>query len=402
MRNTSFLALAAAVALGACDGARAPLAPAEPAGMAATGAVSAQLTAAPTSAGDRVARALALALSEPAVRVQLRNAMRQSRFHEHKLVLQEYAATREGERLVAAAARHAGTDAATVRGWIAALPALDFYLPIRTHRQAWRGGDNVVVGFTANQDQPGLTGYRTDGAALRLDRRGATASQVVVILHPAEPKSARQDGEAPADAIEVMSLGDPPGDFCTVNDPDCCTPENPSGCTEPGGGGTGGGENEGYVDPAVDYSTNPDPWTGSTTTYSMVNLRAYTFKFDDGLECGPFGDCWGENEIMIKHYADVYGQQRVTQWINSNGGYSNDTVVVNVNLRRGVFVKVWERDSGTEWGNDDYIGGGPMLASGQQTHVFHSCRPTATTTCGANYIPGLSFENPIGSLVYYY
>ena len=95
-----------------------------------------------------LARGLALAMNTPSIRAEVRNAMRDSRFADHKLVLQDFIASDKGTRLVDAAAAALGTTRTSLVASIENLPKLDFYVPFRANRQAWRGSGDLLVAST--------------------------------------------------------------------------------------------------------------------------------------------------------------------------------------------------------------------------------------------------------------
>ncbi|HEX8359558.1 MAG TPA: hypothetical protein VF613_05600, partial [Longimicrobium sp.] len=113
-------------------------------------------------------------MNDADVRVQVRNAMRGSPYNEHKLVLQEFAATRAGRRLIESAAQASGTTAHELDGLIAQLPAMDFYAPFQAHRLAWRGGAEVVVGAAMDVDATAFTAYTADGRTVSYRARSGT------------------------------------------------------------------------------------------------------------------------------------------------------------------------------------------------------------------------------------
>lgn len=225
-RHAAGVLAACALLLGACsDGDQAsPLSP-----DSQNRASAAAATADPA---QRVARAFAAAMQDADVRVQVRNAMRGSLYNEHKLVLQEFVATRAGRRLVQAAAKGAGMTEGELDALIATLPVMDFYAPFQTHRLTWRGNADVAVGSAMDVDAPRFTAYTADGQQL-VHGAGGTAPQTVwLFIHPAEPKSLRQAPQAntPGSVIQEPNDG-------TVSTQD----ENCSTCiTEPGDDGTGG------------------------------------------------------------------------------------------------------------------------------------------------------------------
>ena len=161
-----------------------------------------------TGSEQQLARSLALALQDPAIRGQVRDAMRASLVAEHKLVLQTFVQTASGQAMVQAAARKSGISVKNIEAQIAALPALDFYMPIRAHRQSWQGTDNVTVVATIDRKGP-FVAYTTAGAAVSL--AGKTRDQIapLFMLHPAEPAGRRVHPQAatPGSVIEDANDG---------------------------------------------------------------------------------------------------------------------------------------------------------------------------------------------------
>lgn len=253
-------------------------------------------------------------MGDPSVRAMLLAAMRESRWNEHKLVFQEFAATPEGQQLVRVAATSSGVQPSMVEAWIAQLPSLDFYVPVREQRARWDGADNVVVGLNLDVDDPTLTGYTPRGEVVRLDRRNGIPVPVVFLLHPAEPKYVRSLVEG--SSVAPLAVIDP-----TEIDPG-------GGGTVGGGGGSTGGSSSGSI------------------------LKSYVMYVDDG---------WGDNEILFKHYSDKNVQNKIWEWVDS-GAYYGQGEIVNKSTTLGsssTVIRVWERDSGfPETGSDDYIGGG--------------------------------------------
>lgn len=283
--------------------------------------------------GQKLARAFALAMRDPSVRVQVRNALRDSPMNEHKLVLQEFVKTRAGRNLVEEAAAAAGVGPNVVMGWIGALPAMDFYVPLREHRQTWRGSDDVVVGLNLNVDDPRLTGFTPADAVVSLDARNGTPTQTVLLLHPAEPKWQRSAAELASggETIEPRSSSTGPGMYIA---PDCSDPE----CATSGGGSIG---------PV------------------LSGYRAY------------IGDGWGDNEILFKHYTVDYLKNYTKVWEWAHSGYSEyEWATANKSTVLGDrVVKVWERDSGFPEGSSDseYLGEATMAPSGSLTYFKTSC-----------------------------
>jgi hypothetical protein len=69
-----------------------------------------------------------------------------------------------------------------------AFPDFDFYLPIRSHRERWTGGEDLLVAVTLNQESERVTAFNTRGEAVVVEGKEAASGPALIILHPAEPK----------------------------------------------------------------------------------------------------------------------------------------------------------------------------------------------------------------------
>lgn len=200
-----------------------------------------------------VARAFAMGMAEPAVRLSVRDAMRASRLTEHKLPLQTYAASADAEPLIQATAAVLGTDAAALRARIARLPELDFYVPARQHRLDWQGTDDFVIAVGLG-GQAARGAYASDGSLRSIDLSGALPANAVLMLQSAETKSSRLAPQAarwgrtiqdPDDGTlsGTVTLGDKSGVSLTVGLAEWTQGRggiNRQECYEECGGGGGG------------------------------------------------------------------------------------------------------------------------------------------------------------------
>lgn len=139
---------------------------------------------------QKLARAFAIALASQPVRSGVRDAMRASRVTEHKLLLQEFAGTPAGKKLVALAARAVSEEPASLEAAIHSLPPMDFYVPSRDHRLRWTAGADVLVAATISDVAP-VRGYSTEGASVALQLNRRQPREALVMLQPAEGKSPR-------------------------------------------------------------------------------------------------------------------------------------------------------------------------------------------------------------------
>jgi hypothetical protein len=317
--------LAGVLLLGACDGT--PQLTAPDAGSARKSTAAAE---SPESQGQKLAQGLALAMRDVHVRNAVRHAFRDSPRNEHKLVFQEFVQTPHGRAVLASAAAAMGVDPTAAQGWIAQLPRLDLYVPLREHRRSWTGSDDLVVGFNLSPDETRLTGYAANGSVVRLDRRNGIPKQTVIILHTAEPKWNRTDAGRPArrETIEDPSMQASVIEACETG--------------------------------PVDESKPTCEVTGEPTypTYPVYARRLYIKAFYPRV-----GDGWGDLELHFKHYhvtQDWTGARtstKVWEWITS-GAWENEWKVVNKITGGGNEVRVFERDSDFEpSGHDDWGGG---------------------------------------------
>ncbi len=110
-----------------------------------------------------VARALALAMADSSIRLQIWSALRTSRMREKKLHLQRFLISR-GAPLGAAIEARVALSPGRLNQAIAKLPDLEVYLPHPAHRSAWLGTDNLVV-LGTNEPESATRGARVLAAS---------------------------------------------------------------------------------------------------------------------------------------------------------------------------------------------------------------------------------------------
>lgn len=155
-----------------------------------------------------VAKMVALGLAKPEVRAAVRDAMRSSPVTEHKLAFHEFLATSAGDMLLREAARASGMTTASARATMRRLPALDFYVPVRAHRLAWRGTADYFVGASIAGKAPSKV-FDPSGKELiaNLDNR-ARGSGALFMLQSAEPKGRRIMPQAARPGLTIQDPGD--------------------------------------------------------------------------------------------------------------------------------------------------------------------------------------------------
>jgi hypothetical protein len=105
----------------------------------------------PGPPAERLARLVARALSDPEFRSYLRAQLDASPYAEHKLHFQRLLSA-GGGRALRAIARANGVADSVVLGEAGRVTALEIYLPVPAHRQAWSADENVLVA-TAMHDR---------------------------------------------------------------------------------------------------------------------------------------------------------------------------------------------------------------------------------------------------------
>jgi hypothetical protein len=278
MYNTKLAFIAAASVAAACSG--------EPTGVAAEQQITVESIskAVQTSRAQPVARGIALAMRDAGRRSTLLRAMQASPWSERKLTLQEFAQTKAGEELMSAAAAGIGMETSRFLALVAGLPAMDFYLPFRTHRRSWRGGAELLVGTTFDGDAPELTVYAGDGSTRVLRLADGTPRQPLLLLQPAERKL-RWGQTQPRGAPTIES---PDAPFVALIEE--CDPETAIEPCDAGGGGGGGGG----VTPGV-YITHfhgfdDDGWFGDLEMQFQSHVwygQAPTFNNSNGTYNAP-------------------------------------------------------------------------------------------------------------------
>lgn len=232
-RSALLVALALATVAAGCDQATAPSAPEIQ--------TAPDLTASAVSepGHEHLARTLAAGLSVESVRQQLLAALRQSRLNEHKVVIQQFASTPAGRRLLEAAAGASNLPITTVHELVAGLPLdMDFYVPVRSHRRTWRGSPDIAVAAILEVDAPSAIAFFPDGSERTVKSPEAAGVDAFFVLHPAEPKDPREgpahDGptiEDPNGSTETTTLSEDCGTTAIV---ECTDPNTGSSTRSPG------------------------------------------------------------------------------------------------------------------------------------------------------------------------
>jgi hypothetical protein len=133
--------------------------PTAPSGQRQTTATAVDQPAERT-ARERLARRLALALADPGFRSSVKDALDRSPIREHKLHFQRFLSG-PGHPLGALAKASAEADSAVEADARSTTP-LELYLPVAAQREAWRGGEDLLVA-TAREDHEAPVAFDVRG-----------------------------------------------------------------------------------------------------------------------------------------------------------------------------------------------------------------------------------------------
>lgn len=188
------LGLATAVTLNACGDF--PAATSPPAGdQAATlqePAVSA--VSVDQDYANTVARSIAMAMNDRAVQVHIRNAMRDSRYQEHKLDLRAFLQENSSRLLLTRAAAAAGMSQGEFVQLVEGLPRLEFYVPDKAHRLQWSPGQPFAVSAVVNPEEltsPVAALYEPTGGVRNVNVVQNMPQDAVFFLLPVEADFSR-------------------------------------------------------------------------------------------------------------------------------------------------------------------------------------------------------------------
>jgi len=340
------LALTVAMGLGAC--ADAPTGTIEPALHA-----SISLRAPTPSDAQTLARGLALAMRDPSIRGDVHNAMRASRFNEHKLVLQDLLNGPDGKKLLSAISSGLGQTPSSIKNAVANLPALDFYLPFMTQRQSWKSTADVYVATTFDPDAAAITAYGSNGRTLTLRQDQGVPTVPLMILHPAEPKVTNNAPLAASVAEVIESPAESPAAASSISLP-------PRGVSfsmlpPPPGGGGGGGS---VQTPPGTYINHfnikaDDGWFGN----SEMRFRSYAISAWQ-FQQGPNGTSW----YLFGNLCDkgVYSQDGIVTSVGYDGLYLISPTVTRGSIQtcNGLVaqyaIHITEVDGDLNGNDDDY------------------------------------------------
>jgi hypothetical protein len=223
-------------------------------------------------------RAVALALNDGALRQRIKDDMRAAPFAEHKLEFGHYVRSRPGGVLLAKMATVMGRGAEQLRVQLDGLPELEFYMPVREHRESWRGGADLIVAGSLESDDEGRpviapVAFNLQGEPVALSADATPATPTLVIVRR------EADFSRPMDIMRAKNINDRGGTAIGTLIPSMIEP-----CLEPlkaisfscGGGGGG------YVPPPP-ASNDPAPGTPASQQrgISIEEMITHMRTFND-------------------------------------------------------------------------------------------------------------------------
>lgn len=233
---------AACIVLGGCrDDGRIPT-EASPPILASEASAEGKLTAM-----SELARHVAIALNNPGLRQKLLSDMRQAPFREHKLEFATYVNGTAGRGLQSAVAGRPGVGAKGLAARLKAVGPLEFYMPVREHREHWTGGSDLIVAVQAKDHGP-IVAFDLTGKQVPVSASEPPTTPTLVLVsvetdftRPVEVSMARNiddQGGASIGTLEVTRGGDfkqptPPKGSVSFDLPTCEEDPTRSYCDPP-------------------------------------------------------------------------------------------------------------------------------------------------------------------------
>jgi hypothetical protein len=207
----------------------------------------------------RITRLVALAMDNQPARQQLKRDMKAAPFREHKLQLSAYLQSKDGRALLDRMVAANGGSERDLLGTIAGVRPLEFYMPVRKHRESWTGSEDVLVVSQLDESEP-IVAFDARGSEVALDRNSAPEQPTLSIV----PVETRFDQPMPSGSKNVR---DQNGNAIGTLEAMAIKGSSLIACgTECGGGGGGGGSAPPSIAPGLYMEFSrilelKEPWT---------------------------------------------------------------------------------------------------------------------------------------------
>ncbi len=129
---------------------------------------------------EALAKMVARALKNPALRAYLRAQLDASPYPEHKLQFQTFLAANGGRALREVATENRVSKEALTEQAGSAI-ALEAYFPVPEHRAAWTGDEHLLVATALTDDDPPIA-FDTDGRRQVLDPKTPPTTPVLALV----------------------------------------------------------------------------------------------------------------------------------------------------------------------------------------------------------------------------
>jgi hypothetical protein len=330
--------------------------------------------AAESSTAERVAltkitRLVALAVDNPPARQQLKRDMKAAPFREHKLQLATYLQSKDGRALLDRMVASNGGNEGDLLETLAGVRPLEFYMPVRKHRESWTGSEDVLVVSQLDESEP-IVAFDANGSEVAVDRNNAPEQPTLSIV----PVETRFDQPMPSGSKNVR---DQNGNAIGTLEPMAIKGSSLIACGTECGGGGGGGSAPPSIAPGLylEFSRILDmkePWTRGEPE---IEVHIQGPRDASSPKAGEDLSCSGEHAYQ---YPKVFNQDNGF-WEGRVMLFSRDETNAFISkFNQGFHVLFWEDD------NDPCT-----LKLDSNTLVgFLTSSATATSTVAIKVIPG--------------
>jgi hypothetical protein len=283
---------------------------------------------------SKIARLVAVAMDNEPARQHLKHAMRAAPFHEHKLELTPYLRSKDGKVLLDRMVRASGGTEIQLLRTLSSIRRLEFYMPVKAHRESWTGSSDVLVVSQLAETEP-IVAFNESGAEVTLDRNVAPAQPTLSIV-PVETKF-----DHPMPVISSRNVRDRNGEAIGTLESTKFNSSNLVACDDPCGGGA--------------IASPPVP-PGLYLEFSrLLDMKEPWIRGDPEIEVhihGPTSSAaptYGENlSCSGEHVGDP------AKWFDQNGGFwegrvllfsADETLAFANKFKQGFHVLFWEDDN---------------------------------------------------------
>lgn len=281
----------------------------------------------------KIGKLVASSLGEKKMRQELRKHLRAAPFKEHKLELSRYLRSEDGEKLLAKMVGAESSDA--VLTLVDQVRPLEFYMPVRKHRETWVGDGEVLVAVQLEEEDP-IIAFDASGRETRLDPNSPPDQATLSIVSSETrfdqpmPAGSRNVGDLSGRSIGTLVPGGLEVSSLIVADP--------------GGGGGGGSGGGSTVPPGLylEFSRILDVHEPFTRGEPEIEVHIQGPTSQNNPRYGIDLSCSG---------AEAYNYQKV---FDQNGGFWEGRVMLfsaaeiadfNSKFTDGFHVLYWEDDN---------------------------------------------------------